>query len=763
MQTWSLQPIASPWLLIAGAVFMVALLMIGPTFSKVSSRRRLSLSLLRLAIIAMALVATLRPGCIQKVERSQSATLLFLGDLSRSMELPHRADDSTRFGAMRQMLQDNRSQIEDLIANDIAVKFYGFDNQLYELELKDGQVVLPDKPEGGETDIGSNVFKSAMTARKERLIGVMVASDGVPNVLDPQIELSQAAEILDDMSVPLFAIPFGLPGDTGQVADVAVLSLPEQHRIAVKNQLNVEATISARGYANQTVKVELFVTDAEGNESKSDTFRFVPDKSYVERKVQLRHTPLQAGQFRMRVHAAPESANELASRNNDLPSFLNVYEGGLRVLYLDGGFGWEQSFIRDAIARAAQDVELIVLPIRSDEKSRMQWPLGGQVTQWFQDPTIDVYIIGDVDSRALFDENRQRENLELLAEAVDKGKGLIMLGGAHSFGAGRYHSTPLDDILPIQMSTDDQQDFPPAPLRKELHITEPVKLVPTQEHFLTRIGSEVDFRTAWESLPPLVGANRIIGVKGNAQILLKSENGQPMLVSGRLGGRVLAFAGDSTWRWVMQDHEEEFKKFWRQILLWLADQDGREKNSVWIDLPQRRFQPNSYVSFNCRASDSEGSLISGADFNATLNKPDGSTAVIAINKATQKGEILGEALQQPGVYQIQLSGQKDGKPLGDSLFEFVVFDRDKEKAISSADPDQMARLAAQTSKHGGKVVLPEEFGRQLEYLKDNPPETIEVPLKWQLGQTFADGAAFLGVFVCLLTVEWVLRKRWGLV
>ncbi len=763
MANWSFQPIASPMLLAVIAAILIALLFLGPAFGKISGSRRWTLSLVRLGIVLMALLATLRPGCVQQIERSQSATLLFIADTSRSMELPHRADDSTRYGAMKQMLQDSKAQIAELIDGDIAVKFFGFDGQLYDLDFVDGQVVLPEKPTGSETDIASSLFKSAIDSRQERLIGVMIASDGVPNVLDPQIELSQAAEILDDLSVPLFAIPFGLPGDTGQVADVAVLSLPEQHRIAVKNQLNVEATISARGYANQPVRIDLYVTDAAGQEQQVDSVRYVPDKSYVEKKVLLRHTPLEAGQYRMRVHAVAESGNELALRNNDLPSFLNVYEGGLRVLYLDGGFGWTQSFVRDAIASSAQDVELIVLPIPSDEKSRKQWPLGGLVTDWFKDPTIDVYIIGDVDSRALHHPARQTQNLELLEQAIDRGKGLIMLGGAHSFGPGRYHSTPLDDILPIQMNLDEQQDFPPAKLRRDLHINEPVKLIPTGEHFLTRIGSEVDFRTAWESLPPLVGANRFVDVKDNAQILLKSENGNPILVAGRLGGRVLAFAGDSTYRWVMHDHENEFKKFWRQILLWLADQDGREKNSVWIDLPQRRFPPSSYISFQCRASDTEGSLITGAQFNANLVKPDGTSSTIAIDGGSQKGEIFEDALQQPGVYQIKLTGTHRGKELGDSLFEFVVFDRDREKAISSADPDQMARLAAQTAAHGGKVVLPEQFGQQLQYLKDNPPETIEVPLKRQLGQDFTDAAVFLVLFVLLLGIEWILRKNWGLV
>ncbi len=425
--------------------------------------------------------------------------------------------------------------------------------------------------------------------------------------------------------------------------------------------------------------------------------------------------------------------------------------------------GWEQSFLRRAIATASQGIELIPITIYSDEESRKKWPLGGEITLWFKDPTIDVFIIGDVDSRALYDPVSQTENLDLLVDAVDQGKGLIMLGGLHSFGPGLYHSTPLDDILPVRMNLDERQDFPPARLRKDLHINEPVKLIPAKEHFITRLGGEQDYRQAWMSLPPLAGANRFVGVKDNAEILLKSEAGNPLLVSGRLAGRVLAFAGDSTWRWVMQNHEQEYKQFWRQVILWLAFQDGRENNSVWIDLPQRRFQPNSYVTFNCRASDSSGALITDAEFEATLIQPDQTSLALAIDIASQKGEITRNMMSQPGIYQIQLRGRRDGKELGESKFEFVVFDRDKEKAVASANPEQMARLAAQTQPHGGRVVLPENLNQVLQNLKDHPPESIEVPLTWQLGQTALDGAIYLLVFTLLLGTEWILRKKWGLV
>ena len=69
MHNWSFQPIASPMLLLGAAVFLIALLFLGPAFSKISGSRRWSLTLIRLGVVLMALMATLRPGCVQTVER----------------------------------------------------------------------------------------------------------------------------------------------------------------------------------------------------------------------------------------------------------------------------------------------------------------------------------------------------------------------------------------------------------------------------------------------------------------------------------------------------------------------------------------------------------------------------------------------------------------------------------------------------------------------------------------------------------------------
>jgi hypothetical protein len=51
-----------------------------------------------------------------------------------------------------------------------------------------------------------------------------------------------------------------------------------------------------------------------------------------------------------------------------------------------------------------------------------------------------------------------------------------------------------------------------------------------------------------------------------------------------------------------------------------------------------------------------------------------------------------------------------------------------------------------------------------EEIRDRPPAMdIEVQTKWQLADTPQDAWAVFLLFVTILTTEWFLRKKWGLV
>jgi len=79
---------------------------------------------------------------------------------------------------------------------------------------------------------------------------------------------------------------------------------------------------------------------------------------------------------------------------------------------------------------------------------------------------------------------------------------------------------------------------------------------------------------------------------------------------------------------------------------------------------------------------------------------------------------------------------------------------------AAADPTLLASLAEMTKAAGGQSLAPEELPDLLRRMLEKPPE-LEVEV--QTKKTPWDTWPFFLLFVCLISTEWYLRKKWGLV
>jgi hypothetical protein len=293
-------------------------------------------------------------------------------------------------------------------------------------------------------------------------------------------------------------------------------------------------------------------------------------------------------------------------------------------------------------------------------------------------------------------------------------------------------------------------------------------MIPTRPHPITRLAPGDENLKVWESLPRLQGANlfRTRNLKPRAQVLAESPAGDPLLVAGEYGtGRVLAFAGDSTSRWWQFGRQSEFRRFWRQTILWLAQRDESQRNEVWVQLSQRRLPVGATASFKAGARSAAGDVLTGAVFTAELVAPGGSRRPLLVS-ASGGGEVSGEIgeLSAPGDYRVEVRVSDEGQPAGSAQASFQVLDLDVELGNPAADFDLLARLAMQTRDAGGRPVSPEELPQLMRDIQQRQRESeVEVQTRWQLGDAPGHTWLFLLAFVGALTAEWYLRKRWGLV
>lgn len=451
----SFQPVLS-WLgIIAIAGGLAALLFVRPNFAGITPGRQRFLTMIRAAVIGLAVLAMLRPGCVSTTSRKQSAQVRIVADLSRSMDLPHRSDRSRRWDAMKEMLESNRELLTGLAEEDIDIDWSGFDSQLKPLDHPDGIAQLPADPTGSESDLAQALYSTVRNSRDKRVIAIIPMSDGVPNSEASPVDINDAILAAVDREIPIFPIPFGMTAGVGDTADVAITNLPDHHTVAVKNRLAVRATVASRGYANQQLTVQLAISRAGEPEKIVDTRFVTPAEASEQQSVDLYVVPEEPGQYRMTVRVLP-MPGEIAIRNNELTSFLSVEDGGLRVLLIVGNLNNEQIYLRKAIPAAAQGIDLQFLVVYPVTRSR--WPIGDPITTALRDPTYDVIVLMDLDSTAIYRVDRP-ENIAALEQHVGGGKGLLMMGGDHSFGPGLWHSNPLEHVLPIIMDKSERQEF----------------------------------------------------------------------------------------------------------------------------------------------------------------------------------------------------------------------------------------------------------------------------------------------------------------
>jgi uncharacterized membrane protein len=760
MLRWSFEPILDSYalVLLLSGILVGILLWMRPWRRSSSDRsRQLTLLALRAGVIALMTLAMLRPAHVSTDTRPQSATLIVLYDQSRSMNVQDSAAGQSRWQQMTSLLRQARPDLRRL-GDLLEIRAYGFSDALGNDSFSGGQVQLPASPKGDQTDIALALNESLRRASGKRLAGVVLLSDGAQRVLQPQYDLQQVARELTRLNTPLYTVPFGKPRDQSQARDVLIERLQDQYTVFVNNELEIRGAVRVQGYVNQPIPVRINIEGPTGVRPQTLgplELTATQDDQLVEFSVT--YSPTVVGAYKLAVEAQPQDG-ELVVANNRLTAYLNVLEGGLRVLYLEGNLlGPEQQILRRSLG-AWPDIELDFQPI--DPRRRELWPI--DLSPALQKTPYDVILIGDVDATAL-----GPAGLTRIAALVEQGKGLMMTGGLNTFGAGGYHNTPLADLLPVNLSQFERQPFgPDEPVRADIHISGPIRMIPSRPHFITHLADGQENTKAWQALKPLLGANRFDSVKPGEQAvrLAETEAGDPLLLARQYGqGRVLVFAADSTHLWWRYGQQDAHRRFWRQAMLWLANKDELLRRDVWVQLPRRRFRPGEIVTLDAGARAENGEALAGAELTATVQLGTDAPQAIRMIRSGQDWSAELEPLEQPGEYVVQVTAAVNGQPVGQATARFTVQALDLELSDPAGNPQQLAMLARMTETAGGRSLPPEQLVSLLRELHEKPPEMeIEVETKWRFGDTTADTWPFFLAFTALLACEWFLRKKWGL-
>jgi hypothetical protein len=742
-------------LAIVTAALAAVLFAVGPDRSRVSPGRRLVLVLVRLAAFVALVACMTRPTIVATKKARQPGTVLVVVDDSESMTVADGLNGQTRWEELVAALAVARPAARALGAEtslDVALWRFGREAQAVPPVGDDPFPLAAWKPGpgAGETAIGAALDDCVRATAGKSIAGVIVMSDGAQHAYPPRDQPPQGvARRLGDAGVPLWSVTFGQQRGAGQGRDAAVSNLAVSETVYLDNSVEVAGRVRLEGLADRDVVVKLLVEGAAGRMEEAARATVRGGRDSAEEPVRLAWTPRALGERKVALVIEPQEG-ETVTTNNELSTFVDVVDGGLRVLYLEGALRVEQRFLRRVLA-ASPDMQVDFQWIDSTRRDR--WPIDlGRVL----DTDYDVFLIGDLDAAAL-----RPQDLEKMLGRVRAGAGIGLLGGFHAFEAGGWASSALAPLVPFVADRLARQPFD-EPVRPSLHIEGPLQLVPDARFggvSILRLGQTDDeTRAAWQLMPALEGANDLGRLVPEAKRLANTADGRPLLVAREYGtGRVAAFAADSTWRWAMQGAGERHRRFWRQFVLWLARQDGTESDSLWVRLGQRRIAPGMTIGCDAGVTKPDGTAAAEVELDAIAVSPGGQPRPVRLPRrgAAFSGALSG--FTEPGDWKLVVKATQPGREPLERSTRFTVVRQDLELANPRANPLLMRQLAESTP---GGTRAPEELADIFDEIRNQPAafETIE---QWSASPW--DTWPALMLLVGLLILEWILRKRFGLV
>src|SRR5215204_4278424 len=739
-----------------GAVVLVLLLLLAGAFiyfiylrprARLSTKTTATLVALRATLLTLMVVLLLRPVVVVSSVIPRSSYVAMLIDDSVSMKLSDVPGGGTRLDTVKQALLNTNASQESFL-NRLEKKFktnlYGFSGGL--ARLKDSNDLFG---EGRTSDLAGALDETIKRSSGMPLSAVVLATDGASNV--PR-DLAAVLRELRARDIPVFTVGVG---NTSRPMDAELTRVNMPRRVLVGSRLNIETIVGLSGYG--ATKVLLGVRE-DGRAIKTEEFNMRGNDTQA---LNLEITPATAGIHRYTVEVTPLDG-ELTIENNKQDSLVEVIEGPLRILHVEGEPRWELGKIRESIQPNEKNVTVVSLQ-RTGENKFYRQGIGNQVELATGFPKTEeelfsyhAMIIGSVEAGFFTaDELRSIE-----AFVARRGGGLLAIGGRLAFDGGKYKGTTIDDLLPVSLTggpVDDANSFTP--------VYKPVLTGAGQAHPITRLNEDrAANQKKWNELPSISVSEVLTNIKPGASVLLEARRVEgsgaqvaPLLIQQRYGrGQTLALTAADTWRWRMKmdSKNNAHETFWRQMLRYLVSgtpeqvQIGTEKEvyalddnvNIVADIRDKKFNPIGDAHATARVTKPSGLVVDVPLKFTTLN---------SVN--TDAGEFKADEL---GQHRIELVGTSASLGTLNARANMLVSDLNREYYSAAQNSELLKRIAAET---GGKYYTPAEAQSLLDDLiyRQTPYSERVTKDLWDMPVNFL-------LIIGLLSAEWFLRKREGL-
>jgi uncharacterized membrane protein len=710
---------------------------------RLGARRAALLTAVRGAVYALLIFFLLSPGLVEKRVTKLRRPLNLLIDTSGSMALPGPSGKS-RIDLVKEKLLGGQEPLIQKLARDYDLRVYQFNTVL---EPVAPSALSQLSASGKGTRLMEILRETSRDAGSEAAI--MLVSDGIAN--------GENKTANDSASLPVPVIAVGV-GESRGFVDLRIADLTAPDFAFRNREFKLDLTIEAYGLAGKTVPLYF---NRGKNLVASRSVRI--DRDVFEQRVTLGYTPKEIGALGFTVSVPPQTGEQIAD-NNQKEFKVEVQRDKLRVLTLSGSPAWNYRFLRMALK---QDpfIDLVsfvflrtptdVVDVPDNQLSLIPFPIDEIFLEELKN--FDVVFLDDFSYRSYFN----AMYLERVRDFVRDGGGLAMLGGFRSFDSGGYADSALREVLPVEL---DGKGKYQSDARARGVLTASGKA-----HPITRLLADPQANEeAWKKMPPLQSFNQVL--RGKGETLLQAAldgagGGPPLLTVGRFGkGRTLALMSDDVWRWSFgavgaRESPQNHLKLIRHAVRWLAQEPMFEQVQIRSIAGSRA--PGQKSEFRIQVLNDDFTPAAHANLKIGVTGAEGEQSrVEAVEEAD--GEYRADFTPaREGAYRIEAEAELGGKALGKDRKNFTVAFPYAEAEDGRPRPELLQQIAE--ASRGEFVPISELDAKTLERVAakldrlapSEIVERLEIPL-WSTLTTFS-------IILVLLSSEWWLRRKWGLI
>jgi hypothetical protein len=718
---------------------------------------RLLLASLRFALLL--LVLWMLAGWSWLRFKSDPPELVIVVDRSTSMDTRDggEGDESprpTRLARGLQIFESLGARRRDALSDQYQLVWYTLSDalELVSVDISSQEAWMDTiQADGEQSRLGDGLVRVLERQVGSGTAAIIFLSDGINT---SGASLQEAALAARRMAVPVHVVAIGRQFE---LPDLRLTEALVDREVYLGDQVVAEVSLVTTDVPRTQTRVLLKDRSTDKVLNEEVVTLAAPQN---QTKVRLSFIPDRAGEIPLRIEVIP-LAGESDLANNIHDTLVNVQDKKIRVLLVHEVPSYEFRFLKSFLQRAQQadgssasfELQTILQDsdpeyVEEDSSALRLVPSSPERVKEY-----DVFLLGDVDPQLISQSAQQA-----IYEAVTAhGAGCMFICGWYS-PDHKLAGWPLEKLLPLERSSENWS-APLLPLSGSFQ-WQPSTLGTTALP-MQLASSSKESLDIWERLPHLHTLCRIPSPLVGAQVIanavsIDDSQSLPLLVTQFAGaGRVALQATDETYRWTsFHGTDLYYQRYWGQMIRWLSRGKLKAANdSAELTVDPKQAKLGQPVRFQLTLGSAPTPTSGQADaVDLIIESEQGRRETLNLVRADRLSSVYqGTALDlSPGTY--RAFPRQIGKETVPSV-EFVVNLPPGEQSRLRVDLEGLRYLAEQSR---GKFYTESNAARLLEHLPPGKPTRLGT-----LPPIPAWNSPWLALlFVALLTLEWVLRRRY---